>query len=192
MSDTLTVPEKYQQQEWGKNCVMFALSKALSVGTGRLARYIVDNGVGGVTMIRQMENGSVIKKVLAELGFVSLMEGGAKWSEMKLLVRSYGLNTDGKGRLVEEYSYTDRNGFTHTTHEKQAVFYAVFWRGKEHEDWTDKEVLPGRSDHAFTIYVAGPTINIPPTNDRDFDESHSPPRDTDYISVFRPTRGLEL
>jgi hypothetical protein len=185
-----SVEAKYQEQEWGKNCVMFALSKVLSRGTHDLAKYIVDNNIGGVTMIKQMENGSVIKKVLTELGFVSLMEGGAKWSQMRDIIRGYGLNTDSQGKLVETFSYVDKNGRPHTTHEKQAKFYAVYWRRKGKEDWTDKDVAPGLSDHAFTIYVAGPTINIPPTNDSTFDASHSPPQDDDFVSVFRPTRAI--
>ncbi len=181
-----TTPAKYVQQDWDKNCVMFALSKVLSESTNALARRIVDNNIGGVTMIKQMEDGSVIKKVLQALGFTSLIEGGAQWSKMKLLVQSAGLNTDKNGKFVETYSYTAQNGREVHTHEKQAKFYAVYWRNKQKEDWTDKDVLPGQSDHAFCIYVSGPTISIPPTNDKDFDTSHSPPKDTDFISVFKP------
>ena len=62
-------PPKYVLQEWGKNCVMQALSKVMGRNIHELARYIVDNNIGGVTMIKQIENGSVIKKVLAGLGF---------------------------------------------------------------------------------------------------------------------------
>lgn len=186
MSGTHTVLEKYQQQEYGKNCVMFALSKALSKSTDTLAREIVDGNIGGVTMIKQMENGSVIKKVLAALGFVSLVPGGAKWSAMKPVVLGYGQHTDRDGKLVEVFSHVARNGMTITTHDKQAKFYAVFWRRKSAEDWTDRDVAPGASDHAFTIYVSGTTINIPPTNDRDFDTSHNPLKDDDFVSVFRP------
>lgn len=180
-----TTPAKYVQQEWGKNCVMFALSKVLGVSTNDLARRIVDGNLGGVTMIKQMENGSVVKKVLHALGFVPLIEGGAKWSAMKLLVRSHGLNTDSRGNPVGTFSHTTKKGYIHTTHFKQAKFYAVYWRHKDYEDWTDKPVIPGASDHAFTIHVSGPTINIPPTNDATFDASHSPPKDDDFISVFR-------
>jgi hypothetical protein len=186
-----TTAAKYEQQEWGKNCVMFALSKVLSVSTNSLARYIVDHNTGGVTMIKQMENGSVVKRVLVDLGFVSLMEGGAKWSRMKLLVGSYGLDTDNNGKLVETM-YFDNNGNKKYTHETKAKFYGVYWRHKGKEDWTDKDVQPGMSDHAFTIYIAGTTISIPPTNDSTFDASHSPPKDDDFISVFRPTRTIAM
>lgn len=167
MSDT--TPEKYVQQEWGKNCVMFALSKVLSVSTFELAKRIVDNNIGGVTMIKQMENGSVIKKVLHDLGFVSLLEGGGKWSAIRPTILGYGRVTKGS-----------------ETRDQQAKFYAVFWRKKSKEDWTDKDVAPGSSDHAFTIFISGTTISIPPTNDRDFDKSHNPLKDDDFVSVFRP------
>ena len=177
-------PPKYVLQEWGKNCVMQALSKVMGRNIHELARYIVDNNIGGVTMIRQIENGSVIKKVLAGLEFRSLHEGGLSWVKMKPLVLNYGTLQDLRGDLVEEFV-----GMRHTASRSPATTPAgnsmpCDRRRKQKEDWTDKEVQPGAADHAFTLIVNGSTILIPPTNDTDFDTSHNPLKDDDFISVF--------
>jgi hypothetical protein len=177
-------PPKYVLQEWGKNCVMQALSKVMGRNIHELGRYIVDNNIGGVTMIKQIENGSVIKKVLAGLGFRSLHEGGLSWAKMRPLVLNYGTLRDSRGDLVEEFVGTTSYGKPLTSHYTSRKFYAVYWRRKQKEDWTDKEVQPGAADHAFTLIVNGPTIFIPPTNDTDFDTSHNPLKDDDFISVF--------
>lgn len=172
---------KYVMQDWDKNCVMLALSKVLGENIHRLAERIVDNNIGGVKMIKEMENGSVIKRVLAALGFQTLKEGGATWKEMKPLVLNYGALKDPK--VVGQTSYGKE---IQSRHDRRS-FYAVYWRHKGKEDWTDKPVKPGASDHAFTLIVDGPKIFIPPTNDSTFDKSHNPLLDTDFVSVFRRT-----
>src|SRR5262249_45095248 len=83
----------YKQMEWSKDCVMLALSKVLKESTGTLAKRIVDENIGGVTRIEQMENGSKIKAVLAALKFTPVIEGGCNWGDMKFRLR--GVN----GRL---------------------------------------------------------------------------------------------
>lgn len=170
---------RYVMQEWDKNCVMQALSKVLGRNIHELARYIVDNNIGGVTMISEMENGSVIKKVLADLGFQTLMEGGATWREMRPLVLNYGAVKD--LRVVGRSS----SGKPIKSRHVWRSFYAVYWRHKNREDWTNKAVQPGLSDHAFTLIVDGPTIQIPKTNDSTFDTSHNPLQESDFVSVFR-------
>ena len=149
----------YEQQEWGKNCVMFALSKVLGESTGALAKRIVDGRIGGVTMIKQMENSSVIKKVLAELGFTPVIEGGAKWGALRTLIKA----------------------------KAPRRFYATYWRNKTAEDWSDREVAPGRSDHAFTILAYDEAILLPGTNDSTFDRGH--PTADDFISAWLPPEG---
>ena len=147
----------YKQMEWSKDCVMLALSKVLKESSGTLAKRIVDGNIGGVTRIEQMENGSVIKKVLAALKFTPVIEGGCKWKDMKVRLRSIN------GRV-----------------------YAVWWYNRKHEDWTDKPIQIGKSDHAFAIYCNDIDLEIPTTNWEDFDKHH--PSDEEWVSVFKPEK----
>jgi hypothetical protein len=145
----------YKQMEWAKDCVMQALSKVLGESTGTLAKRIVDQRIGGVTRIDEMENGSVIKRVLLALRFTPLVEGGCTWATARHRMR--GIN----GRL-----------------------YGVWWYNRRTEDWTDKPVQIGQSDHAFSIWCNDSDIEVPTTNWRDFDTGH--PTDDEWVSVFRP------
>ena len=178
MSGRSNKQPKYGMQDWDKNCVMQALSKVLGEDIHRLAERIVDGNIGGVKMISEMENGSVIQKVLAALGFHSLIPGGATWKVMKPVVLNYGavkqhvVGQTSRGKQIKSRTAT-------------RSFYSVFWRRKNREDWTDKAVQPGLSDHAFTLIVNGPSIVIPKTNDKAFDTSHNPLKDDDFVSVFR-------
>lgn len=149
----------YKQQEWGKNCVMFAFSKVLGKSTGTLAKEIVDGHIGGVERIEDMENSSVIKRVLIAYRFTPVIEGGAKWATLRTSIRS----------------------------KAPRRLYATYWRNKQAEDWTDKEVKPGKSDHAFTILSYSTCILLPMTNNSTFDNGH--PTDTDWISAWVPPAG---
>jgi len=149
----------YKQQEWGKNCVMFALSKVLGQSTGALAQAIVNGHIGGVARIEDMENSSIIKEVLLAYRFTPVIEGGAKWKALCNSIRSHAPR-----RL-----------------------YATYWRHKQAEDWSNKSVQPGRSDHAFTILAYSTCMLLPLTNDSTFDASH--PTDDDWISAWVPPRG---
>jgi len=150
--------EKYKLKEWGENCVMQALSKVLGKSVFVLAKELVDEGVGDLTKIEEMENGATIKKVLVALRFTALREGGSTWKDARQLVGALG----DKGRL-----------------------YAVWWHdGKE--DWTNKPVRPGHSDHAFSIYACKNFLELPPTNSSDFDKGH--PKDTEWVTVFAPPK----
>lgn len=162
---------KYKMQDYDKNCVMIALSRAMSTSIFDLSKQIVDGNLGGVTNISEMENGSTIKKVLAALHFQTLSEGGLRWSAMKPLILNYGaVGATGNPPHVK-----------YPTHK----FYCVYWHNKTSEDWTDKPTRPGQSDHAFTIIIHNKTISIPPTNAPDWDRAHNPLRDDDFVSVFR-------
>jgi hypothetical protein len=149
----------FKQQEWGKNCVMFALSKVLGESSGVLAKRIVDQHLGGVQRIEDLANAPVIKSVLAALGFTSLIEGGGKWSDMRTRI-----HTKAPRRL-----------------------FAIYWRNKSAEDWSNKDVQPGRSDHAFTILAYSTCMLLPKTNDASFDGAH--PDNADWISVWCPPAG---
>ncbi len=58
---------------------------------------------------------------------------------------------------------------------------------KQQEDWSNKEVKPGKSDHAFTIFAYSSCMLLPFTNDSTFDNSH--PNETDLISGWVPANG---
>lgn len=148
--------DKYKLKEWGQNCVMQALSKVLSTSVFALAKQLVDSGTGGLTMIEEMENGATIKKVLVALHFTPLREGGCSWKDARQLLGAQ----KNKGRC-----------------------YAVWWHDGA-EDWTNKPVRPGHSDHAFSIYCCQKFLELPPTNSTDFDKGH--PKDTEYVSVYIP------
>jgi hypothetical protein len=62
-------------------------------------------------------------------------------------------------------------------------FFATWWR-KGAEDWTNKPVRPGESDHAFAIYCCASFLELPPTNTADFDKAH--PKDDEWVSVYMP------
>jgi hypothetical protein len=148
--------QAYKMLEWEHNCVIQALSKVLGKGQIELVREIVDGKLGGITMINQIENNSVIKKLLVALNFRSLIEGGAKWKNIRQLLGGEA---------------------------KKGRFYAIWWHGgQQKEDWTDAPTQT--SDHAFAIFCNDTDIEVPVTNLPDFDLGH--PTDEEWVSVFIP------